>query len=378
VISVAHIVAHPPFREGTGTVCYYNAQALRQHGCAVEIFVPGRPGLKPAAEPNGYRVLPTWLALENAFLNPALLTTGRFDLLHLHLPFIWGGELVGLRSLASRVPLVITYHNDLIGFGYRRPLFYLYNLLITPFLLRLARRIVVVSHDHAAGSHFGPTIFRQRARALTEIANGVDVDHFHPQRNGEPVRAQLGVQREECVVLFVSSLDRAHIIKGLYPLIDAVAQSADLPLRLVVVGDGEDRAAYEQYAAQRGLAGRASFVGRVDHQTMPAYYAAADLVAIPARAESFGLALAEGMASGKPVIGSNSAGARALIHHGTMGYLVNSGDHEALVGALHRLAADPALRQSMGARGREHIVAHYSWARAGERLLALYREVLYG
>jgi glycosyltransferase involved in cell wall biosynthesis len=225
---------------------------------------------------------------------------------------------------------------------------------------------------------YSHTIFRERQQDLVEVGNGVDVDAFSPQVDGAPIRARYGLGSDDCLLLFVSSLDRSHARKGLHTLLKALAQLPDRRCGLVVVGDGDMRGAYEQQARELGLAGRVHFAGRVPQRELPAHYAACDMVVIPSRPpEAFGVALAQGMAAGKPVIGSDIAGVRTLVEDGASGFLVPPGDARSVAERIAQLAGDAPLRTRMGAQGRRRIVERYTWRRAGARLLDLYEQVLH-
>ena len=374
---VAHVVAHPPFREGTGTACYYNAAALRELGCDVTVYAPNVRLRREDRALVDYRFMSTWLAVENAFLNPAILSIRDVDVVHLHYPFIMGSELAVARSVAGRTPLVVTYHNDLIGSGIRRPSFWVYNRLAAPVILGAATKMAGTARDYARSSCFGQTVFARRERDVVEVGNGVDGDRFHPGVDGRATRAALGVAPEERLFLFVGRLDRAHVRKGLPTLFEALRRSGDRRLKLAVVGDGVLREQYRRRAAAAGLGERVMFCGRVSQAALPRHYAACDAVVIPSRPpEAFGLALAEGMASGKPAVGGNIPGVRTLIVDGETGHLVDPLDPGALARVLTRLAWDDARRRRMGEAAHARIERHFTWRRVGERLLTLYGEIV--
>jgi len=375
---ITHVVAHPPFREGTGTVCYYNVRALEDLGCNVRVYStrPDGPRGLDGRTPE-YRWLRSWLSIGNAYLTPDLLGMEKTDVIHLHFPFIFGSELTVLRSRLAKAPMVLTYHNDLIGNGIRRPLFWLYNHLDTPLILRQARRIIVTSFDYARTSIYARTVFERRRRDLVEVGNGVDVETFRPGIDGAGIRSRHAIGLGDVLLLFVSSLDRSHARKGLDLLLEALAELPDPRLRLIIVGDGDGRQDYERQAGRLGVEARLAFAGRVDQAELPAYYSACDMVVVPSRPpEAFGMALAQGMATGKPVVGSDIPGVRSLVQNGEQGFLVPPGDRKALAAAMTVLAGDPGLRARLGAAGRQRVVQTYSWKAAAEKLLAVYQDVL--
>ena len=148
-------------------------------------------------------------------------------------------------------------------------------------------------------------------------------------------------------MFFLARLDRTHYFKGLHLLIDAVAQLPDAAL--VVGGDGEWRAQYEA-RARASLGARARFVGDVPDEALPAYYRAADVVALPSvdRTEAFGLVLLEALACGTPVVASRLPGVRTLVDDGRTGYLVEPGN----VDELDRTASARCIGESARARSQ--------------------------
>jgi glycosyltransferase involved in cell wall biosynthesis len=246
-----------------------------------------------------------------------------------------------------------------------------------PLVLGKARKILVTSADYARSSFYGRSIFRQRAEDVVEIPNGIDVDAFRPGIDASAIVDRYGLHIGDVVLLFVSSLDPSHARKGLDLLLETVSRLHAGQVKLIVVGDGAMRPAYVRRARQLGLDDQVVFAGRVPQEELPAYYAASDMVVIPSRPpEAFGVALAQGMAAGKPVIGSDIPGVRTVVENGESGFLIEPGDKVALAERIEQLAGDPDLRRQMGFRGRERIVRRYTWRTVGERLLALYMEVL--
>jgi len=377
---INHVVAHPPFREGTGTVCYYNASALRALGQDVLVYAAHYDALRPAEQAaDFYHWVPARRIIGHAYWTPALRNMRLAEIIHLHYPFLFGAEWSAAFCRRHQRPLILTYHNDLRGSGIRRPAFWLYQRLSTPLLLAQARKVIVPSRDHALASPHLRRFLSHRGADLVEVPNGVDVARFRPDAGTlETARARYGLGKKDFVILHVSALDRPHVIKGLGFLLETLAGAA-AHWRLLVVGDGELRAHYEAQARRLGLGQQVIFAGSLAHDAMPLGYAACDVVCIPAAVqESFGMALAEGMAMARPVIGGDFPGARSLVLDGQCGYLVPFGNRRLLRERLERLAADPRLRRQMGAAGRERILQHYTWERAAEALLAVYREVHHG
>lgn len=166
------------------------------------------------------------------------------------------------------------------------------------------------------------------------------------------------------VVGAVARLDRQ---KGLDVLLRAVAPIAGA--RVVLVGDGPERGALEALAAQLGLAGRLTITGwREDARThLPSF----DVVAMPSRREGLPLVLLEALTAGRAVVATDVGSVTDVVVDGRTGLLVPVDDVAALTGALQALAADPALRERLGAAGRRHVEQGFT----PERMAAAYEDV---
>jgi glycosyltransferase involved in cell wall biosynthesis len=374
---IAHVTAtFPPYASGTGNVCFYNARELARRGHDVTVFTAAVAGAPARETRDGFEVrrLRPLVRVGNAPLLPQLVTVLRgFDLIHLHYPFISGAELVRLASLVHGVPFVMTLHNDLIGDGARAPLFTAYQKASAWLTVRHAACLCAVSMDHYRSSRLRASVGNVRLKAV-EIPNGVDTDRFTP--TGESgVRDRYHIPEDAGLALFVAALDRAHHYKGLDRLLQAMA-SLDEDAWLLVVGEGELRARYEEQARTLGVAHRTVFAGAVPHDRLPPFFRDADVGVLPSCApESFGMVLIEAMACGIPVIASESPGVRSVVSDGADGLLAQPGDVAGLAAALRSLLADPALRRAMGQRGRAKVEAKYAWERIGVQLDWLYADI---
>jgi glycosyltransferase involved in cell wall biosynthesis len=210
---------------------------------------------------------------------------------------------------------------------------------------------------------------RKRGRALgirarwAVVPNGVDVDRLAPAGDGEreAARRRLGLPTGPTAVLvgrICEQKGQAELVRA-WPRVRAEVPAA----RLVLVGDGPDRAALSDPASGVVTVGDRDDVGE--------WLAAADVTAIPSRWEA-GLTLAamEAMARARPVVAYDVAGMRDGVGDG--GAVVALGDEAALVAALARRLGDPALAAREGAAARRRVVDHYDLRRTTAAVAALY------
>ena len=206
---------------------------------------------------------------------------------------------------------------------------------------------------------------------LVDIPNAVDADLFRPQASN--FRAQHGIGRDEFVALYVA---RFQAFKNHAMLLDAFARFVreHTAARLVLVGSGPLRERCEKQASDLGLAEKILFLGEVPYAEWPAVYAAADVKAISSDYESFCFAALEAMSTGLPVLTTDCGWVPKLVADGA-GLVVSVGDAAAFAAGLNKLADNPALRQRMGAAGRQQVLERHTWPASAEKLIALYRKM---
>lgn len=125
---------------------------------------------------------------------------------------------------------------------------------------------------------------------------------------------------------------------------------------LAIAGKGPLRKKLEDLAAKLGLKNRVSFMGSVNYDNMPAFYALAAATVLPSKSEPWGLVVNESMASGTPVVVSSICGSvKDLVRHGENGFVFEHGDVSALAAHMLALSENAALGQGMGQAGQQTI-----------------------
>ena len=178
------------------------------------------------------------------------------------------------------------------------------------------------------------------------VPNGVDTKHFSMlARLARRVEArQRRSFREEDFVLLLIGNDWRN--KGLLTILEAMAVSSLLPVRLLVVGN-DNAEPFRARAVQLGLQDRCCW--ELSSPDVLDFYAAADVYVSPSREDSFGLPVAEAMACGLPAITSVCAGVADYIHDGVDGFVLREPrDAQALSQLVELLQGDPDLRRKIG------------------------------
>jgi glycosyltransferase involved in cell wall biosynthesis len=244
--------------------------------------------------------------------------------------------------------------------GFRPYDFALYHRLLGP-IIRLVWRGAEAVVANSEGLKTLAEDFAPRVD-IRVIPNGVDVDKYHP------------VERfwNAAHLLFTG---RLVYQKGLDLLLEALSDLGDLTWRLTIVGDGPELVPLMEQAQSLGLEERVDFVGWKSRRALNAYYQQANLFVFPSRHEGMPNALLEAMSSGLPAIATDIAGNQELVVDGKNGFLVPSGDVDALKKALRTLISQQTLRTEMGRAARQHILDSYSWQATAQAYLNLLKQV---
>jgi glycosyltransferase involved in cell wall biosynthesis len=168
--------------------------------------------------------------------------------------------------------------------------------------------------------------------------------------------------------------------KGHAVLLDAVhlLRAGRRTVRVILVGDGELRAALAARVAREGLAEVVELRGALPHEQVPAILAGATAMVLPSvtardgQMEGIPVALMEAMAWGVPVVSTRLSGIPELVSDGESGLLVPERDPVALAQAMERLAADPELRDRLAAGGRRAVADRFDRRANVARLAALF------
>ncbi len=196
---------------------------------------------------------------------------------------------------------------------------------------------------------------------------GVDAEKFHPRYASIEMRHALSDGHpHETLLLYVGRLSNEKQIDHIKPVLDAVPNT-----RLAIVGDGparEDLAAY--------FAGTPTkFMGYLKGEALYRAYASADIFVFPSAMETFGLVVTEAMAAGLPVVASRVGGIPDVVQEGVTGYTFESGDIDALIDGVRRIAASRARIKQMGQAARAFAETQ-SWPAIMDEVIDLYAALI--
>ena len=349
------------------------ATALHQLGEEVTVLTSRYDRTLPAEERvDGVRVVraPTRAVLWNTPLDVGVRRLVReieADVVHVHYPPPLTAYYVARGLRASRTPLCLTYHCDLYLAGpLGRAATAIYERLFLPPTLRRVQRFIVHTRSYGATSR------ALRGRPLTIIPSSVDLDRFRPGPPDEALRRRLGLEGRR-VLAFTGRLV-PH--KGLDSLLRALP-SLPSDVTALLIGQGPRLPALAASARRLGVEDRVVFCPSVSDADLPGYLRLADLFVFPSqnRLEGFGLAVAEAMAIGLPVLIADMPGVREVIEPGREGLLAEPMIPGDFAAKIRDLLDDPDRRRAMGAAGRARAERRYGVTGVAEELLSVYRDL---
>jgi glycosyltransferase involved in cell wall biosynthesis len=248
-------------------------------------------------------------------------------------------------------PFILTDHLSRLSMHFRKPLY----KPLTLFALRKANRLVAVSPAAAEDMK------KYGLRSIEVVPNLIDASAFPLASPPNELPWRIG---------FLGNLNTD--IKGLDVLLEALSgTSADFRLR--IGGGGRLLESYKQLASELGISEKCSFSGMIRPESVPAFLSELHFFISPSRSESFGIAIAQAMACGLPVVCTRSGGPESFVTAGT-GMLVPVGDAGELRAGIERMAAEYSSynREKI----REYALREFSATAFVTRIEKIYREVM--
>jgi N-acetyl-alpha-D-glucosaminyl L-malate synthase BshA len=356
---------------GSGVVASELGRELARRGHEVHLIASHLPFRLRSFEPNIFfhEATPAvYPVFEEAPSNLALATkmvevteNYMLDVMHVHyaMPFATSAYLAKQIMLPRALGVVTTLHGTDITVVGAEPSFF----RITQFSMQSSDRLTAVSRflKERAEATFGFT------KPIEVIYNFVDPHVFAPKRDSRIRLAAPGTK----VLMHASNF---RPVKNIPVVIQVFAEvRKKLQAKLVMVGDGPEKAAAEQLARELGVHRDVLFLGNQD--CMEEMLPLADVFLLPSSSESFGLVALEAMSAEVPVICSNAGGLPEVVEHGFTGFLHDPAHVAGYTASVLKLLTNDPLRRTMGRRGRRVAMERFSAEEMVERYVKVYESL---
>jgi len=385
-VKILHVIPAVAVRYGGPSQAVKEmCHALMQRGVEIELATTNanlNSNLDvPLGEKILYREIPTFffprtLKTEYKFswsLNRWLKKNVKnYDLLHIHSIFCYPTAVAAHYANRVKIPYIIRPAGMLDRWPMKQKKIRktLYLNWIEKKSLRGAAAIHYTSEKEKLAS--------ERFRFLSPgvvIPLGVHVDSKYGKIEKGSFRKKYPVCQDKKLVVFLSRLDPK---KGLHFLIQAFSKILRIQddVILVIAGQGEPN--YDTFVrkeAETNLNKKVIFTGFLDDEEKYVLFKDADIFVLPSYQENFGLAVAEAMGAGLPVVVSGQVGISPDIEKYGAGIIIKC-SADSLAEGIEKLIRDPSLCQQMGQRGQQLVRERFSWDKAADQLVNLYDNIL--
>ncbi|MFK7739659.1 MAG: glycosyltransferase family 4 protein [Planctomycetota bacterium] len=278
------------------------------------------------------------------------------------LTYNWGAMLGGLAAITARIPFV--HHEEVVP-AEELPIAPRRRTWLRRRVLPRAAGVVCVGQDMR---HRAISRWRVRSERCHLLPNGIDIRH-HCASTPSPAAAS--------DALVVGCIANARPEKNWPRLLRAFARLPHQNVRLLIGGDGPERAAANDLVKQLGIASRVEMAGTVADPAP--LYRRMHVFALPSDREQHPLALLEAMAHGLPVVATDVGEVRASLPSSQQALVLSADSSDAAFAEqLARLLDEAALRRQLGADNRAHVAANFDIADVAARYRTLYQAAMRG
>lgn len=280
------------------------------------------------------------------------------DILHAHYASSYG--LIG--ALSGFHPYIISmWGSDIFGF----PNYSFLHKSILKFNLSKADKLLSTSIKMKTEAA------KYTKKEILVIPFGIDVNKF----KAKDVNSIF--EKDDIVIGTIKTLEKIYGIEYLIRAFKIVkTKLSERKIKLLLVGEGTQRKNLEALAIELNIYSDIVFMGYVNSDEVENYHNMLDIYIAVSLQESFGVAVLEASACGKPVIVSNVGGLPEVVDDGKTGIIVEKENPYQLADALIKLITNPNLRIEMGMNGRKKVLNEYNWISSVELMLLHYNELL--
>lgn len=295
-------------------------------------------------------------SMQAYFLCRNLLKKNNYDLCHCW--FTWPPGVIGY-LLRKKIPYLVAMRgSDVPGYNERL------KLLDSFFLKHITKAVWKKSEAVTSNSkRLMELAFRTYpVKGIKVIPNGVDLSHFNLKEEKSS---------DSFKFLFVG---RLIVRKGVIYLLKALSEliKLDIKCTLFIVGEGPDFSRLKRFCVDEKIDQYVEFIGSVNNEIIAAVYQQANVLILPSLVESLANVVLEAMASGLPIITTDTGAAELLDDNGIM---IPPHNAEKLKEAMIKLINSPELTSRYAVRSRI-LAEKYSWTRVAEEYVSIYEEIV--
>lgn len=252
------------------------------------------------------------------------------------------------------------------------------NLDKQNFMINFFRKLIIKKSDKITAISGYLKKYAEKFNSKSQIfiiPNGVDVASFSRDFSyGDlsSLKDQLNIKPDEKVIVSISRLVPKNGIKNLIKAFGIFLQDGKLPCKLLLIGDGQQKAELEELASELKIKDKIIFVGQVNYSDLPKYLKISDIFVRPSLSEGLGSAFLEAMAAGVPIIGSKVGGIPDFLTDLKTGLFCDPKNSEDIAEKIKMLLSNEAMRKEIIQNSAELVRNKYDWSNIARQYRDIY------
>lgn len=263
-----------------------------------------------------------------------------------------------------KIPFVVSLRGSDVP-GYSERFSFLYGFIRPLVRLIWRKSEKVVANSQGLKNLALETNSQQK---IDVICNGIDITQFGKSENKKDQKFE-----DKFKILCVTRITPR---KGVRYLIEAFGKLSkkNNKLSLEIIGDGDEKKNLENLAKELEIADKVDFIGLVPHEELPPYFEKADVFVLPSLNEGMSNSMLEALASGLPLVATDTGGTRELVKEEKNGFIIKMKDSSDLAEKIEKLIGNNDLRKKMGEESRKK-AENMSWEKVAKEYVDLYYKI---
>jgi glycosyltransferase involved in cell wall biosynthesis len=310
----------------------------------------------------------TWKAY---FFSKKLIKKNEYNLSHSFFAFPCGFISL-LLKWQNRIPYIVSLRGSDVP-GYSERFVWLYFFIKPLVRIIWKKSFAVVANSQGLKELALKTNPRQE---IGVIYNGVDIQTFIPRSLASGTESPEAKLRGNLKFIITTGASRITARKGIKYLLEALNKLLpEYPnLYLELMGEGDEKENLEKISKDLGLEKNVKFVGRIPRENTAPYYQEASIFVLPSLNEGMSNAMLEALASGLPILATDTGGTRELVEDGKNGFIIQTKSSDNIAEKIKRLIDNPELRQKMAKESRKKAL-EMSWEKVAGEYVEIYNKI---
>jgi len=248
-------------------------------------------------------------------------------------------------------------------------------VFIAPFFNMIFKKADFIQAISSFLVEWGVSI-RKNHESVAVVPNGVDLDKFKVDLfNKREIRKSFNLKLDDNVIVTTGRLAPKNGVTDLVEAIHLFISEYNMPVKLLILGEGEERTKIEALVKKYKLERQVFLLGFFPQDKIYDYLYASDIFIRPSLSEGLGNSFLEAMAAGLPIIGTPVGGIPDFLKDGVTGLFCQPKDPESIADSIYKLISDSKLKQKIAQNGQSLVFENYGWDIISEEMKSIFKRL---